>query len=228
MFKLEPVSWQGSAWRAIDAHHGAATLLLTQGSALQQAVLQQALAGAQPPPHGLPWWLAAPFATWPQPRGSRFRRPGDPGVLYAGEQRETAAAEAGYWRLRMWLDSEGLSRRAKVLAMLMFELRASSTRAIDLTQPPFDAQRERWTAPDDYGPAQQLAAQARDAGMDLLRYESARRPAYCCIAVLKPEPLAAVPQPAIETAQSWSVLIQPPNLVVWQRPLQRESWPFSY
>ena len=51
------------------------------------------------------------------------------------------------------------------------------------------------------------------------KFEEAKRQGAAGVLLIHTTPTASY---------GWSVLIQPPNLVVWQRPLQRESWPFSY
>jgi RES domain len=49
------------------------------------------------------------------------------------------------------------------------------TRAgLDLTRPPLNRDRDEWTARTDYRACQDLADQARTAGIEVLRYESAR------------------------------------------------------
>jgi RES domain len=46
--------------------------------------------------------------------------------------------------------------------------------ALDLTMPPLDRNRVWWTSRTDYRACQDLAHQARTAGIDALRYESVR------------------------------------------------------
>ena len=48
--------------------------------------------------------------------------------------------------------------------------------ALDLTRPPFAAQRAQWIACTDYEACQTLAETARDASIDVIRCESARDP----------------------------------------------------
>ena len=54
-----------------------------------------------------------------------------------------------------------------------FSVRVSG-KGLDLTKPPLNADAERWAHPTDYAPCQALADTARDAGMKVLRYHSAR------------------------------------------------------
>lgn len=110
----EFVGWEGSGSRAVEAQHRVATMGLVHGSVVAQALLEDILEEAKPvlPPEvgGLHWLLATPFRNRPLPGGSRFRRREDPGVFYGAEERETACAEAGYWRLKFWNESAFLGR----------------------------------------------------------------------------------------------------------------------
>lgn len=228
----EARAWQGSGWRAVEAQHQIASMSLAEGRLEDQALLEDILDEAKP--HlpddlaGLHWLLATPFRYRPLPNGSRFRRPADPGVFYGGEDRQTACAEAGYWRLRFWLDSAGLAGRPASMELTLFEFHGASPRALDLTRPPLAADRLLWTDRNDYRATQELAEQARTAAIGLLRYESARHPAGCCLAVLAPAVFRAVPEPYRNRQQSWHLWLAPPHTVVWQRQLDRESFSFHF
>ena len=228
----ESSCWQGSGWRAVEAQHRVATMHLAAGDLEDQTLLEDILDEAKPMPlaetKGLHWLLATPFRYWPPPGGSRFRRRTDPGVFYGAEDRRTACAESGYWRLRFWLDSEGLRRRAATMELTLFEFHAASERALDLSKPPLAADREAWMHPSDYSATQTLAEQARQAAIEALRYESVRGPGGYCLALLTPRPFRAVPKPYRDHRQTWTLLIQPPQRVVWQRQLSTEAWSFRY
>ena len=224
--------WQGSGWRAVEAQHRIATMHLSAGKLEDQALLEDILDQAKPPSpadtQGLHWLLATPFRYWPLPGGSRFRRRTDPGVFYGAEERKTACAECGYWRLRFWLDSEGLSGRSATVELTLFEFHAASERAIDPSRPLLAANRAAWTHPSDYRDTQALAEQARKAGINTIRYESVRDPGGFCLALLTPEPFKAVPEAYRNNQQTWTLLIQPPRRIVWQRQLSGESWSFEF
>lgn len=228
----EARAWQGSGWRAVEAQHRVASMALVGGNLADQATLEAILDEAKPPvPEslaGLHWLLATPFRYRPLATGSRFRRPDDPGVLYGAEDRQTACAEAGYWRLRFWLDSAGLAGRPASLVLTLFEFHGMSPRALDLTRPPLATDRALWTDRNDYRATQALAGQARAAAIGLLRYESARRPAGFCLAVLTPAVFRAVPDPYRHQQQTWHLWLAPPHEVVWQRHLERESFSFHF
>ncbi|MDP2323876.1 MAG: RES family NAD+ phosphorylase [Gammaproteobacteria bacterium] len=228
----EYFAWHGSGWRAVEAQHRVVSMRLAGGRLPDQAVLEAVLDEAKPPVPGeldaLHWLLATPFRYRPLVGGSRFRSADDPGVLYGAEDRQTACAEAGYWRLCFWLDSEGLAAHPASLELTLFEFHGASPRLLDLTREPLSAHRALWTDPGDYRATQALAVQARAAAIGLLRYESARRPTGICLAVLTPAVFRAVPEPYRHQQQTWHLWLAPPHTVVWQRHLDRESFSFHF
>jgi hypothetical protein len=149
-------------------------------------------------------------------------------VFYGAADRRTACAEAGYWRLRFFTDSAGLRDVSATVPLTLFEFHAASDRALDLTAPAFDAARGALEHPADYAATQALAAQARAAGVELIRYGSARLTGGVCLALLTPAPFAAVARPYRGAHQSWQLTLLPPGRVVWQRELHAERWEFRY
>jgi len=228
----ETVAWQGSGWRAVEAQHQVASMSLAGGNLADQALLEVILDEAKPPVPldlaGLHWLLATPFRYRPPAAGSRFRRPEDPGVFYGAEDRQTACAEAGYWRLKFWQDSAGLAGRPASLELTLFEFHGACSRSLDLTRGALAADRSRWTDRNDYRATQELAVQTRAAAISLLRYESARYPAGFCLAVLTPAVFRAVDEPYRHQQQTWHLWLSPPHEVVWQRHLDRESFSFHF
>ena len=207
-------------------------MALVRGSRHDQAILEEILEEAKPllPPsaEGLHWLLSTPFRYAPLPGGSRFRRRQDPGIFYGAEERETACAESGYWRLRFWTASEFLSCRPKAVPVTLFEFYGRTVRAMDLTQPPLVGQRHLWTHPTDYTPTQALADTARRTGLEMIRYESVRSPGGICLAILSPAVFRAVREPFRHEQQSWMLHINPPHQIVWQRDLSGETWTFDF
>ena len=224
--------WHGAGWRAVEAQHRVATMVLAQGRLHDQALLEEILDAVKPPmpaaAKGLHWLLATPFRHWPTRAGSRFRRREDPGVFYGAESRRTAAAESGYWRLRFWLDSEGLRQRSAAVEVTLFEFHAAAATLLDLTLPPLAADRAAWTHREDYSATQALAAQARAADVHAIRYASVRDAEGVCLALLTPAVFRAVRSPYRHVQQSWSMTIAPPNTVVWQRHLEDEQLHFQF
>jgi hypothetical protein len=226
-------SWTGRGWRAVEAQHKNATLSLTHGDLKRQSLLEEIIDEVKPPVppgcEGLPWLIWTPFRYQsPPPAGSRFRRQGDPGVFYGGETVKTACAEASYWRLRFWVDSRGLNAKQTTMQMTLFEFHGAGT-AIDLTQAPLDNQKADWIHPTSYVATQQLASEARAAGVELIRYASVRdAPEGRCLAILTPKVFKGVTKSFLQQQQTWSLYIEPPGLVVWQREMGSEHDEFWF
>lgn len=230
----EALPWEGSGWRAVEAQHKNATLALAHGNLHRQALLEDIIDEAKPAlpavATGLHFLLATPFRYQPPPPdGSRFRRKNDPGVFYGAESVKTACAEAGYWRFRFWMDSEGLCTKPTALPMTLFEFYGATTMCLYLTRPPFVDNRENWIHPSDYRATQALAAAARDEGIEVIRYESVRNPINGhCLAILSPEVFRAVAEPYRHQQQSWSLFIEPPCSIVWQRSLDGDQFEITF
>ena len=232
--RSEARPWQGSGWRAVEAQHKNATIALTQGNADDQAILEGIIDDVKPslPKEAvdLHFLLSTPFRYLPPPpAGSRFRGRFDPAVFYGAEDTRTACAEAGYWRLRFWMDSEALSARSAAMQMTLFEFHGATQALLDLTLPPLNAKRKVWTHSSDFTKTQEIAALARKAGIEMIRSESVRNnPDGRCLTILTPAVFKAVANPFQPQMLTWSLFIQPPNLVVWQRELSGDMYRFEY
>jgi hypothetical protein len=144
----------------------------------EQRVLEQLLEAGKPAvpaaARSLHYLLFTPFRYPPATHGSRFRRPSDPGVWYGADEVRTACAELGYWRWRFLRDSPALDRIGPA-PQTVFRVAVQGD-GVDLRDPPHARHTRRWTDPDDYGATQAFAAEARPAGVALIRYESVRDP----------------------------------------------------
>jgi hypothetical protein len=176
-------SYEGSVWRLVEAQHRVSTLKLVDDLA-EQELLEQIIEETKPalPPEcrQLDYLLAAPFRYGAvYPRGSRFRRAGrTPGVFYCSEAQETALAEMAFYRLLFFAESPDTPWPRDAGEYTAFSAAVRSSEAIDLTRPPFDSEREIWSHATDYLPCQDLADKAREAALDLIRYESVRDPGH--------------------------------------------------
>jgi len=143
---------------------------------LLESILDETKPPVPPECEHLHYLLSTPFRYGaPYPAGSRFRRPGlTPGVYYASASAATAVAEMAFHRLLFYADSPGTPWPADAGDYTAFSTRFRTRAALDLTRPPFEAERARWTHPSEYAPCQTLADAAREAAVDVLRYPSAR------------------------------------------------------
>lgn len=227
----ETKPWSGSGWRAVEAQHKNATMSLAHGNLADQITLENILDEVKPivpkETEGLHWLLSTPFRYPTKTSGSRFRAVNDSGVFYGGEDCKTACVEAGYWRWRFWMDSAGLRERSKTLQLTLFEFHAKTERAIDLSIPPFSVDRELWMHTSNYRDTQVLAGQARLAEIELIRYESVRNRGGICLAILSPS-LFRLNDAYRNNQQTWSLHIQPPAKITWQRELNNDAFSVEF
>jgi hypothetical protein len=169
----------GSAWRIVEAQHVVSTMKLVDSLA-EQHVLEEVLERSKPPVPSecrhLHYLLATPFRYGaPYPGGSRFRRAGfTPGVFYASQAVETAVAETAFRRLLFFADAPNTPWPQNAGEYTAFSVKVRARHGLDLSAGAFAADRARWTHPTDYEACQALADAARDAGIQALRYQSAR------------------------------------------------------
>jgi len=188
-------------WRAVEAQHRVSTMVLVD-TLDEQALLERLLEESKPAlasgQHALHWLLFTPFRYPPLPSGSRFRAPSEPGVFYGTEMKRTACAELGYWRWRPALAS------IDPMQQTLFKTPVRGA-TIDLRDPPLSKKRKQWTHPADYSACQQLARWAREADVEMIRYESVRDPqAGGCAAVLIHGAFAAI---APSENQTWMLAV---------------------
>lgn len=145
----------------------------------EQALLEEVLESTKPPVppecRQLHYLLSTPFRyAAPYPAGSRFRRAGfTAGVFYASNTPATAVAELAFRRLLFYADSPQ-APWPKIGEYTTFSVRFRTTAGLDLTLLPLSDDHDRWLHHTDYGACQDLADRAREAGVEVLRYRSAR------------------------------------------------------
>lgn len=156
----------------------------------EQSLLETLLERTKPPVppecRDLHYLLATPFRYGaPYPSGSRFRRAGfTPGVFYGSRTPATAVAEAAFHRLLFFADSPETPWPGIAGEYTVFTVGFRTARGLDLTLPPLSADRDRWANRTDYTDCQDLADRAREAGVDALKYASARAPRGVNLALL--------------------------------------------
>jgi hypothetical protein len=188
-------------WRVVEAQHTASTMRLTDSleeQALLEAVLEESKPALPDAVRRLHYLLATPYRYRPH-LGSRFRAGLEPGVWYGAEALRTALAEKSYWRLRFLLDSP-CTPDLKPVPHTAFQAAVRSRAALDLMRAPFVRERTVWTHRSDYRSTQAFAAVAREAHIQLIRYESVRDPEHAaCVAVLDPVAFGRGPPHGLET-----------------------------
>lgn len=205
----------GVCWRAVEAQHINSTMKLVDNLEEQER-LEELLESSKPPYpdecSGLNYLLYTPFRYRPYKRGSRFRRPNQSdGVFYASEHLHTTLAEKAYYSLLFYADSPDTPLPDNPVQHTVFSIKYKATRAIDLTEPPFNADEKSWKHPSDYTACQNLADEARKANIQLIKSTSVRCPKngknislLSCTAFDSKDP---------EQCQTWHIAVQPEQVV---------------
>jgi hypothetical protein len=115
-------------------------------------------------------------------------------VFYASQKPETAVAEMAVRRLLFYAESPATPWPSGAGEYTAFAVRFAARSGLDLTQPPLNRDAVKWQDPVDYGPCQTLADEARSAGVQAIRYHSARADGLniallTCVAFASREPL---------------------------------------
>lgn len=219
----------GLIWRVVEHQYTSSTRAIV-GTLAEQTVLEDILEDSKPPwPAGaesLHYLLKTPFryrASWPS--GTRFRAPDDRhGVFYASEQSSTALAEMAWYRRRFFSVSPATPLPRGEERLSAFSVGYQTARALDLTAPPLDADRNRWTGSTDYTATQALAAAARTAAIAAIRYESVRDPRRGAnVALLTP---AAFTCDAPLEIQTWLLYLSPAETSFRRVDGATASWVF--
>jgi len=208
----------------VEAQHVASTMKIVD-SPDEQDVLEALLDASKPAlpseAQTLDYLLATPFRYPPLPGGSRFRIGIDPGVFYGADTVATAAAELGFWRWKFLTDAVDLERLEPVAHTAFAALVETTT--VDLRQPPFAADAQRWTHPRDYHDTQAFARIVRASGIGGILYASVRSPTPAwCLALLTPEGFAQ--RRPLNGHQTWWLAVTRDG-VLWRR--DSESLSFS-
>jgi hypothetical protein len=147
----------------------------------EQHLLETLIDDTKPPvpeaAAGLHYLLVTPFRYGPYPHASRFRRAGmSAGVFYGAEVSDTAIAEIVFYRLLFFNESPATPWPSRAIDFRAFAADFNARLSIDLTAAPFSDRRAHWTHPCDYSACLALADLARDAGIEVIRYQSVRDP----------------------------------------------------
>lgn len=168
-----------TVWRVVEGQHIVSTRKVVETQA-EQALLEEILEQTKPSvpreAESVHYLLYTPFRyNAPYPVGSRFRRAGSTeGVFYASEQIRTALAEHCHYRLKFFQESPDAVLPRHQERLTVFSIDYRSNRVLDLTAPPFVKDRAVWTHASDYQATQAFADTARQAGAEIIRYESVR------------------------------------------------------
>jgi hypothetical protein len=216
--------YRGEIWRVVESQNKASTTRLTDDlddQALLEEMIDEAKPSVPPDCRGLHFLLAAPFRYAPYPNASRFRRANScPGVFYAAEHPMTAMTELAFYRMLFFSEAPGMVLPSRPVKHRAFSVMCATERSVDLTEPPLSNAGD-WTHLTDYTACHELADQSREAGVEVIRYQSVRDPDGRCLAVLSP---AAFTEREPRRLETWHVFARPTKVQVWREfpRLQRE------
>jgi hypothetical protein len=164
-----------TALRAVEAQHLVSTRKLVD-SLEEQHLLELLIDTAKPRDqssaraHVL---LSTPFRYPPLAHGSRFGTRHEPGIWYGSEAQRALFAEVAYYRFVFLAGTRaGLAPLSTWHTTFAVAVRTDS--GVDLTAAAFDEFRSAIASPVEYADAQRLGAQMRLAGVEVVRYPSAR------------------------------------------------------
>lgn len=162
-------------WRAVESQHQVSTRRLVD-SAAEHDLLEAMLDDAKPPdPTGgrIHYLFFTAFRYPPLRHGSRFGRRTERGIWYGAATLRTVFAEIAYYRL-LFLEGTAADLGTVETELTSFRADVRTDRGIDLTAPPFDAHEAALASPTDYTATQALGSAMRAAGVEVVRYRSAR------------------------------------------------------
>lgn len=189
----------------------------------EQVALEALIDQAKPPtPRGarfpkLHYLLSTPFRHPPLKHGSRFGTRQERGIFYASETLATGFAEVAYYRFLFYAGASvdlGLIRTE----LTAFQLGVKTEKALDLTQPPFDAFDAHIHSPTRYSDSQTLGSEMRAAGVEAVRYRSARCPQRRMNLALF-EPVFRSSKPDSSSEQVWVCLTTSEQVEIKRRKL---------
>ncbi len=167
------------------------------GSLEEQELLEDLIERGKPqaPPgeefRRLHYLLSTPFRYPPLRHGSRFATRFERSLWYGSRDLRAAFAEAAYYRL-LFLEGTTAELPRLEVGLTAFRARVRTGRGIDLTAEPFRRHEARISSPVSYGDSQALGAAMRAAGVEAIRYHSARdREGGVNLALFTPRAFAA-------------------------------------
>jgi hypothetical protein len=162
-------------WRAVESQHQIATRKLVDTD-VEQQVLEEMIESAKPRLRSqthLHYLLFTPFRYPPLRHGSRFGTREEPGIWYGSESQRTTFAEVAYYRF-LFLAGSSADLGLVETELTVFKASVRAVRGVDLLTPPFASYEAELSSPVSYAEPQALGRSMRAAGVEAVRYRSAR------------------------------------------------------
>ncbi len=169
----------GTVWRVTESQQRISTRQLVDTDA-EHELIEALIEDSKPavpdgPEFAVHFLLFSPFRYPPLPHGSRFGTRLERAMWYGSDLLETALAEAAYYHL-VFLEGTAAKLVPNRVVKSAVPVAVRSEASVDLSLPPFDAYRTVLCSKSEYGETQRLGSEMRVAGVEMLRYVSARDP----------------------------------------------------
>lgn len=211
---------ESTPWRVVESQQRISTRQLVDSDA-EHGVLEELIEASKPALtpgrefEGLDFLLFSPFRYPPLRHGSRFGARHERSLWYGSEALETALAELAYYRL-LFFEGSAAALLPNRIPISAFQAAVRSAAAIDLTRPPFDAHREAISSRTVYAETQRLGSEMRSAGVEVVRYPSARDPQRRPNVALF-SPAAFARKRPLRPPQTWYCTVTASRDVSWMR-----------
>lgn len=171
------IAYANLVCRMVETQEYAATTYLVDDLE-EQAILEQILDDFKhsyvDDTQDLHYLISSPFRYPPLKYGSRFGSITEPSYFYASESIQTCLAEAAFYRFYLIDGTETPFPKVIQSEHSLFFVKVSSSNTLDLTQISDTSIQQQLTDPQYYSLTQKVGLHARQNGVDLLRYYSAR------------------------------------------------------
>jgi hypothetical protein len=168
-------AFSAAVLRIVESQEQVATTKIVS-DLTEQYLLEQMLEDSKPDviDPGLHYLLSTPFRYPPLRHGSRFGSRLEPSLFYASLDFQTCLHECAYYRFLFWHDMVSPPPAPIRTQHTVFCVEFQSELCVDLRSVEYDDIRSSLTSPVSYEVSQALGATLRDAGADLIIFESAR------------------------------------------------------
>jgi RES domain-containing protein len=173
----EPVFFRflDDAFRIVESQEHVATTKIVR-DLTEQDLLERMLERSKPGElePALHYLLSTPFRYPPLRYGSRFGSVIEPSLFYASLDQNTCLAECAYYRFVFWFDMKSPPPNPVATQHTVFSVQLLSNLCVDLRASEYDAIRNDLRSATSYEYTQALGARLRQAGAEIVVFQSAR------------------------------------------------------
>jgi hypothetical protein len=198
-------NYSGSVYRVVNADYDISTRQLVDNTQeqfiLDNLILDKPRKLEEKNLHPL---LSKPFRKPPLKDGQRFHRKHETSIFYGAKNLKTALTEIAYHIFRLIRKSDA-QLSAISPSYMCFMVSVETSKAIRLTENPFNDYRAEISHPSSYRISQELGSLIRQTGVELFDYYSARDRNGINLGIFTPNVFPDIP--IIDRDGYWSVYI---------------------